>query len=152
MDASRFVAAFNPVISQSAPHIYLSALPFAPAASAVSKQYLPRFPRILFIQTGKAMNWPSQMYLFVGDVHWVDSVAFSPDGKCIVSGSHDNTIRVWNAKTGAVVSGAWHIDWVTSVAFSPDGKRIVSGSGDQTIRVWSLTQPPSIGFTDCSLL
>ena len=67
----------------------------------------------------------------------VHSVAFSPHGKRIVSGSFDNTIMVWNAETGAVVSGPFegHTGWVLSVAFSPDGKRIVSGSYDKTIRV-----------------
>jgi WD40 repeat protein len=66
-------------------------------------------------------------------------VAFSPDGKCIVSGSSDKTIRVWNADSGAVISGPFegHTNSVMSVAFSPDGKRIVSGSSDKTIRVWN---------------
>jgi WD40 repeat protein len=68
----------------------------------------------------------------------VTSVAFSPDGKRVVSGSRDKTIRVWDAETGAVVSGPFegHSSAVISVAFSPDGKRIVSGSDDKTIRVW----------------
>jgi WD40 repeat protein len=61
-----------------------------------------------------------------------------PDGKHIVSGSLDRTIRIWDAETGQVVVGPLegHNDLVMSVAFSPDGKRIVSGSYDQTIRVW----------------
>jgi WD40 repeat protein len=54
-----------------------------------------------------------------------------------VSGSDDQTIRIWDAETGeeqAALKG--HDDWVSSVAFSPDGKRVVSGSRDQTIRIW----------------
>jgi WD40 repeat protein len=71
----------------------------------------------------------------------VTSVAFSPDGTRIVSGSDDGTIRVWDASTSDTVAGPFggfkgHTRSVTSVAFSPDGKRIVSGSVDQTIRVW----------------
>jgi len=94
---------------------------------------------MLSIQTGKAMNWPALMYIFVAHADSVGSVAFSPDGKRIVSGSDDNTIRVWNAETGAVVSGPFegHTRSVNSVAFSPDGKRIVSGSWNKTIRVWN---------------
>jgi WD40 repeat protein len=65
----------------------------------------------------------------------VNCVAFSPDGKRIVSGSDDLTIRVWDAEKleqiGDPLSG--HSSCVKSVAFSPDGKRIVSGSYDQTI-------------------
>jgi WD40 repeat protein len=60
----------------------------------------------------------------------VTSVAFSPDGQHIVSGSGDQTICVWNAMTGETVVGPFrgHSDWVWSVAFSPDGQHIVSGS------------------------
>jgi WD40 repeat protein len=68
----------------------------------------------------------------------VTSVQFSPDGARIVSGSHDRTIRVWNAHDGTLVAGPFegHTDRVTSVQFSPDGTRIVSSSHDYTIRVW----------------
>jgi WD40 repeat protein len=63
------------------------------------------------------------------------SVAFSTDGKRIVSGSYDQTIQVWDTKKleqiGNPLSG--HSSWVTSVAFSSDGRRIISGSRDQTI-------------------
>jgi len=56
----------------------------------------------------------------------------------MVSGSRDNTIRVWNAHTGAAVTDPLygHTREVTSVAFSPDGTHIVSGSWDKTIRIW----------------
>ena len=65
-------------------------------------------------------------------------VAFSPDGRHIVSGSGDKTVRVWDAQTGQSVRDPLkgHDDFVTSVVFSPDGRHIVSGSADKTIRVW----------------
>ena len=71
---------------------------------------------------------------------WVHSVAFSPDGTQIVSGSSDKTIRVWDVVTGQQVGEALrgHKDIVHSVAFSPDGTHIVSGSNDNTIRVWDV--------------
>jgi len=68
----------------------------------------------------------------------VRSVAYSPDGRHIISGSFDRTIRIWDADTGAAVSRPLegHTDSVWSVASSPDGRQIISGSSDRTIRIW----------------
>ncbi|MBT9313849.1 hypothetical protein IXB50_00215 [Leptothoe spongobia TAU-MAC 1115] len=67
----------------------------------------------------------------------VRSVAFSPQGDRIVSGSADNTLRLWDREgnpIGQPLEG--HRDSVWSVAFSPQGDRIVSGSSDNTLRLW----------------
>ena len=66
-------------------------------------------------------------------------VAFSTDGKKIVSGSEDRTISIWNAQTGEQIVKELngHSKSVLSVAFSPDGKKIISGSDDRTIRIWN---------------
>jgi WD40 repeat protein len=66
-------------------------------------------------------------------------VAVTPDGRYIVSGSEDETVRVWERDTGKEVQKlTGHHDWVNSVAVTPDGRYIVSGSADQTVRVWSI--------------
>jgi WD40 repeat protein len=64
----------------------------------------------------------------------------SPDGTRLFSGSHDNTIRVWDLTTGALLhtlTGHTHV--VDCLEMSPDGLKLVSGSYDKTIRVWDLT-------------
>src|SRR6266700_7988927 len=126
-------------MAESAPHIYLSALPFAPTCSLVSTHYSASFPRILHVERGQLSHWPSLEMTIRNFGAGVLSIAFSPDGQHIVSGSSDGRIRVLNAMTGETAAGPYtgHTNCVTSVAFSPDGQHIVSGSHDETIRVWN---------------
>ena len=65
------------------------------------------------------------------------SVAYSPDGMRIISGSDDKTIQIWDAQSGKLENTLeGHTSSVLSVAYSPDGMRIISGSDDKTIRIW----------------
>src|SRR4051794_27630976 len=67
----------------------------------------------------------------------VMAVAFSPDGKILVSGSRDKTIKLWNARTGELQRTlSEHTADVYDVTFSPTGKLLASGSRDKTIKLW----------------
>ncbi len=73
----------------------------------------------------------------VGHSSGVSSVAFSPDGQRLASGSHDKTVKIWDSTTGKeLLSLKGHEDLVYSVAFSPDGQRLASGSHDKTVKIW----------------
>ncbi len=70
----------------------------------------------------------------------VKSVAWSPDGKRIASGSYDGTVQIWNATDGSqTFTYTGQSVGVTSVAWSPDGQRIASGNADGTVQVWNAT-------------
>ncbi|MEM9265282.1 MAG: hypothetical protein AAGA46_07135 [Cyanobacteria bacterium P01_F01_bin.13] len=68
----------------------------------------------------------------------VSSVAISADGNTIVSGSSDNTVRLWDPLKTHLIGEPFegHRSSVSSVAISADGNTIVSGSVDKTMRLW----------------
>lgn len=74
-----------------------------------------------------------------GHSNSIVSVAFSPDGKTLVSGSWDHTIKLWYVASGKELKTFnGHSRDVYSVAFSPDGKKVASGSLDSTVKLWDI--------------
>jgi hypothetical protein len=79
------------------------------------------------------------LYTFSGHHNAVWSVAFSPDGKQIGSGSYDRTIKLWNTQTGQLIrTFVGHNKAVWSVGFNPQGHTLASGSADETIKIWQV--------------
>ncbi|TFY54734.1 hypothetical protein EVJ58_g8685 [Rhodofomes roseus] len=96
-------------------------------------------------ETGDAIGQPIQ-----GHTEGVLSLAFSPDGKFIASGSYDTTVRVWSFEHGKlaghrVLKG--HATFVKSVVFSPDGRLLASASDNGEICIWDAAQTTT-GHTD----
>jgi WD40 repeat protein len=125
------------VIEQVPLQLYCSALVFAPKNSITRKKFESYIPYWIQLKPKVQAHWNVALQTLEGHTGSVWSVAFSPDGTQVVSGSGDNTVRLWDAVTGSALQTLeGHTDWVTSVAFSPDGKQVVSGSDDDTVRLW----------------
>lgn len=100
-------------------------------------QALPRFDHDRMSVFQEAQGLDLQIIGMSGHQGLVHHADFSPDNKYVVTGSSDNTARIWDATTGFhqfTLRG--HTDAVLSASYSPDGKWIVTSSNDNTARIW----------------
>ena len=152
-DGHRFSRQFANTIKAHPLLLYTTALSFTPTNTSIFKIfYHSSLPKVV---CGVDNMWPRELIQLQGHDREVNSVAFSPDGSKIISGSSDKTIRVWDASTGIEMLPPLrgHDGSILSVAFSPNGSKIISGSDDKTIRVWDSSTgaemlPPFRGHHD----
>ncbi len=90
------------------------------------------------VQTGK------EVLALKGHAKPISGIAFSPDGKRLLSTSTDRTVKVWDGQTGQeLLTRKANVTRPWGVAFSPDGKRLAALDGD-AVTVWDI-QPPALG-------
>ncbi|KAG8786281.1 hypothetical protein FRC12_016753 [Ceratobasidium sp. 428] len=138
VELDRFISAAFPCISESAPHLYISAIPFGAANYAVIRGIQAHFPNSVSVIGGLNL-WNVQPIRTIQTGVRVGSIAVSSDGRRIaVSGSTDGKVQIWDAQTGTLsLTLEGHSSTVGSVAFSSDGQHIISGSSDSTVRIWN---------------
>ncbi|KAH8822443.1 WD40-repeat-containing domain protein [Flagelloscypha sp. PMI_526] len=143
-EAAGMVSTFRTITPKRTSHLYLSVLSLwdGKHLEPWSSQFR-RLPRVLSRKVDGSRN--TKLIINVEAL----SVAFSPDGKRVISGSHDRSMRIWDAESGTQVGKLdGHGNSVRSVAFSPDGKRVVSGSDDNSVRIWDANSGKQVGMLD----
>jgi WD40 repeat protein len=136
-DARRFIMYHKGAIEGYPLQTYASALLFSPTGSLMRQLFQHEEPEAISIRPAMSDGWSVCLQTLEGHSNTVWSVAFSHDSTRLASASHDSTVKIWDASSGACLQTLeGHSDWVNSVAFSHDSTRLASASYDSTVKIW----------------
>src|SRR5258706_12389667 len=102
-DCTRMTQEFYPVISVACLQLHHHVIPFLPIQSQLSQLYRQTVQSRIVAKQGQQQTWSPCVHVLEGHTDACYCIAFSPDGRQLVSGSRDHMIRLWNIRTGALL-------------------------------------------------
>ena len=139
-DTRRFLLSQKGIIEIAPLQVYVSALIFSPTDSLTRRLFSQEELSWIELKLRVEANWNACLQTLEGHNDSVASVVFSNDGQRLASGSHDKTVKIWDATSGACLQTLEGHNWeVRSVVFSNDGQRLASASDDRTVKIWDAT-------------
>ena len=140
-DANSFVVSSREAIERSAPHIYISALPFANKNAEIYKAFASLYIGLAFVDVfGFGPHGGPLIMTLTGKESGLTSLAYSAGGQFLASGSKNGAVCIWDTRSGEETIGPLYgrNGGVTCLAFSPNGTNIVAGTDTGTVCIWTL--------------